>query len=278
MRKIVILLMLFFSCTFSFGEVPSRTEELIYSIVAFTGNDYTVTFAKEDVGSIYLYADTDNFLSMKKNFLYYWPIKDEWVIDDSVLDVTFGGVMEITDKKGVSQQIEAIDYTYFNMQGVYDNNWYVKTGEDATAEWNLYVQMSRDYQEALAAYNYNYDLYKEATTVLLNEILRAQEKGDDQGALLAQLATYIPPLEPEEPKRYTVPPVKIQHGFRIKLPEGTYTLRFLCQDGKLLQDSVKNIYATAPRRTSSIGYEIFPADRWTIPSESTFPSFIKLLT
>lgn len=274
MKRLTIILLAML-CSFSlFGEVPVRSEELLYSIAAFSGKDYALTFAKEDATTIYLYANADNFLSMKKNFIYYWPITGLWMIDDSVLDVTFDGVMQVIDSKGNVQQFEEVEYTFFNMRGTYDNNWHVKTGQEAIDEWNSYVQSYLDYQEATAAYNREYSAYQEQTTALFYEILAVREQGGDTETLLQQLSTLIPPVEPAMPNIYTVPPARIQYGYRINLGAGEYRLRFIDKDGRVMQDSEKTIVSVESRRSDSIGYEIFPADRWTLPSESFAPSSV----
>ncbi len=274
-RLAIYTLLVAVCCNFNlFGEVPVRTEQLLYSIAAFSGKDYALTFAKEDAGTIYLYADADNFLNIKKNFIYYWPITDMWIVDDSVLDVTFDGIVEIVDKKGNTQRIESVEYTFFNMRGKYENNWYVRTGQEALDEWDGYVKMYLDYQEAIAVYDQEYSMYQKQTTPLFYEILNVEKAGGDTEALLQQLSTFIPPSKPEMPAVYTVHPAKIQNGYRINLPPGEYSLRFVNADGRVMQNSEKTIVSVASRRSDSIGYEVFPADRWTTPSTSSSPSSV----
>ena len=55
------------------ADVPVRTEQVIYAIVAYNGKDYSPTFAPESSDTIYLLADSDNFLSVRKTFIYWWP-------------------------------------------------------------------------------------------------------------------------------------------------------------------------------------------------------------
>lgn len=251
------------------AEVPNRMEETIYSIAAYSGKDYALTFAKEDASSIYVHADYDNFVSLKKNFIYFWPITDQWMVDDSILDITYKGTVEITDKKGNVTSIEPVDYTFFNMRGTYDNNWHVKTGSEAEKEWNSYVDLVLAYQEAVSNYNRAYTAYQQRTTELFNQILLLRSEGKPYDHLLAEMETLRQPTEPDPPKKYTVPPVRLQKGYPINLPEGEYSILLKTPAGNILEGSEKTLISISGRRTNSIGYEIFPAVRWTQPTNST---------
>ena len=57
-----------------FGQAPVRTENLIYSVLAFNGRDYSPTFVRAASGTIYLIAGVDNFLTVRKTLVYFWPL------------------------------------------------------------------------------------------------------------------------------------------------------------------------------------------------------------
>ena len=98
------VLSLFFS-NFLYSQNPERTEQLIYSILAFDGKDYSGTFCREDSDTIYLMANASSFLSPKTTFVYYWPITEEWKTDTEILDKTMEGALEITGKNGFNKVI-----------------------------------------------------------------------------------------------------------------------------------------------------------------------------
>jgi hypothetical protein len=259
------------------SEVPVRTEENIYSIAAFSGKDYALTFAKEEAHSIYIYSDADNFLSLKKNFVYFWPITDQWIIDDSVLDYTYSGNVEIIDKKGVITKLSPVDYTFFNMRGTYQNNWHILTGDEAQKEWNEYIKMVLDYQESISVYNKAVTDYQSKTTELFNEIMALRTQNKPYETLLEELGNLREPVEPSTPQKYTVPPSKIQVGFQINLPPGEYTIRFVTSEGNIVEGSEKKLCSIAPRRINSIGYEVFPERQWTQPTLSSSPASVLYL-
>jgi len=273
MKKSLILVMLFCMLFSVSAETPVRTEELIYSIAAFSGYDYALTFAKEDSDAIFLYADADNFVSVKKNFVYYWPITEQWMIDDSVLDISFDGLIEIKGK-GTDLVLDPVEYTFFNMPGTYQSNWHVATGEAAAEEWNTYIRLILEYQMAVTEYNRNFSAYQTRATTLFQEIMKAREEGRFHDDLLLELERMVPPVEPPRPTRYTIPPIGLQIGYLINLPEGSYSIRFLTRDGKELQGTAKELVMVSKRRANTIGYDVFPADKWTQPSESNTPASV----
>lgn len=259
------------------SEVPTRTEETIYTMAAFSGNDYALTFARENAPAIYIHSDADNFLSLKKNFVYYWPLTEQWIIDDSILDFTFDGSIEIIDNKGKITTLNPVTYTFFNSRGTYENNWHVLTGESAQNEWNKYVKIVLDYQEAVSSYNKAVGRYNTQTTELFNQIIDLRTQGQPYESLLKELEELSEPVEPVPPSEYTVPPSKLQKGYMINIPEGEYIIRFVTDDGKIVQGSEKSLVSVAPRRTDSIGYEIFPEIQWTQPTYSSEPSSVLYL-
>ena len=55
------------------ADVPVRMEQVIYSVVAFNGKDYSPTFVPAVSDTIYTIANTDNFFSVRDTFVYWWP-------------------------------------------------------------------------------------------------------------------------------------------------------------------------------------------------------------
>ncbi|MGI6432773.1 MAG: hypothetical protein ACOXZ4_02765 [Sphaerochaetaceae bacterium] len=274
MKRRVGFVALILFATLIWADMPQRTEELLYSLASYDGKEYALTFAKEDAPAIYVNADADNFASVKKNFVYWWPLTETWILDDSVLDETLAGHLEIIDKKGTIRRLDSLDYTFFNVRGTYANNWQVKTGEEAHQEWDSYVQSYLDYQQAMTLYNRQVDAYKQQANALFYQILSLRDAGEDYEMLLQHLETLVPPQEPAVPTTYTVPPARVQKGFAINVPEGRYTIRFVTEEGLVEQNSEKQLIAIKPRRVNSIGYEVFSSDKWTMPTLSRTASSV----
>ncbi|HUV07392.1 MAG TPA: hypothetical protein VMX75_06660, partial [Spirochaetia bacterium] len=46
------------------AQAPETTENLVYSVGAFDGKDYSGTFVREDADAIYLIGNVENFLNV----------------------------------------------------------------------------------------------------------------------------------------------------------------------------------------------------------------------
>lgn len=134
------------------AQTPEVEENVVYSIVAFDGRDYTGTFSREDADTLYMIADVDNFVNVKKALVYYWDITQEWRIDLENLDYTFEGRILLTDESDNVEMLDTVRFTYYNAPGEYEINWRVFTGEDADREYAAYSALMREYVEEIRAY------------------------------------------------------------------------------------------------------------------------------
>ena len=142
------LLVFLFLAKAIFSDVPIRYEQFIYSVLAFDGRDYTGTFLGEHSDTVYLMANTDNFISPRKTFVYFWPITNEWKVDNSILNIPLTGSLKISNKV-VSRDILQTNYTYYNVQGTYAVNWNVAQGKTAEKIWEEYKQLVDNYMHSV---------------------------------------------------------------------------------------------------------------------------------
>ena len=134
-RLLASLLLLLLPLASALAEVPVRTEQLIWTVLAFNGRDYSPAFAPEGSDTIYLMAGVDNFLSARKTLLYWWPITGEWKTDTDSLNVQFPGTLELRDRRGTVTREPQQEYTYFNRKGEYELNWTSSPGRLPTGSW-----------------------------------------------------------------------------------------------------------------------------------------------
>lgn len=264
---ITAVLNLFFS-NFLYSQNPERTEQLIYSILAFDGKDYSGTFCREDSDTIYLMADSSSFLSPKTTFVYYWPITEEWKTDTEILDITMEGSLEITGKNGFIEVITQTDYTYFNIQGPYEKNWEVATDEDAHIEWIRYMEMVNNYWSEYSAFRILKTAYDRELDRLLSDITQLRKQGKDYSLSLSYFENLIEPSEPKIPDYYVIPPIEVQNGFVINLPAGNYNIQVRDSVGRILSGSQKSMIVFGSRSEDGIGFDIIPGDQWTRSVES----------
>ena len=258
----------------AYGDVPARTESLVYSILAFNGRDYSETFAPETADTIYLIAGADSFLSVRKTLVYFWPLTGELKTDAANLDEEIAGTLECAGGGRELRSFEPVRYTYFNVRGEYELNWRVARGAEADAEMRRFQDIVARYRAAMDDYQNRAMAYEERLASLTSRIQGLRDRGRDVTSLVDELTELKKPREPAAPTDYVVPPVGIRQAFILNLPQGTYTLRLLNPDGSVMEGSEKRLVVFDRRRAASVGYEVIPGDKWTRPVLSHTPSGI----
>ena len=274
MKRPAIVLMLIAALSPAFGQMPVRTENLVYSILAFNGRDYSPTFAREASAAIYLIAGVDNFLTVRKTFVYFWPITGEWRTDADALNVPLGGALEITDGKGRTSRIIPSRYTYFNVRGEYEQNWRVVQDAEADRAWAHWAQLLDSYNRAMREYRKRVAKQEDARASLIMRIQKLRNAGKDVTALVEDLSNLRKLEAPEPPQEYVVPPAQIQQAFILNLPPGEYSLRLRDLNGKVAEGSEKQLFLHEKRRSKGIGFEVIPGNKWTRPVASTTPAAV----
>ena len=272
MRRLAVILAVLCSLPSAYGDVPTRTESLVYSILAFNGKDYSETFAPETADTIYLIAGTDSFLSLRKTLVYFWPLTGELKTDTQNLDEELAGTLECTGPGRARRSFAPIRFTYFNVRGEYELNWRVARGAEADAEMQRWRGIVERYRAAVDDYQRRSMAYEEELAALTSRIQRLRDQGRDVAALVDELTELKKPEQPPPPADYVVPPAGIREAFILNLAEGTYAIRLRNPDGTIMEGSEKRLVVFNRRRAESIGYEVIPGDKWTRPVLSHTPS------
>jgi len=272
--KIIISSLLFLLATSmqGIGQVPVRKEQLVYSIMAFNGRDYSRTFAGENADAIYLISNIDNFLGVCKTLVYFWPITGEWKTNLSVLNIPFEGTLQISGYRRELKNLKSTPYTFYNVRGEYELNWKVAKGEEAYRVWEHYQELMDAYRESVRQYQREINNYRERLNELTSRITRMRDEGKDVTGLIEKMKELKPPQEPDFPRDYIIPPSPVSKGFIVNLPPGKYSLRFITDEGELMQGSEIEMVVFDRRRAGSVGFEVIPGDKWTRPVESKPPA------
>ncbi|MCD6123357.1 MAG: hypothetical protein J7K04_16105 [Spirochaetales bacterium] len=272
-RAILIIIMLSVLVILpAIADVPVRKEELIYSIMAFLGKEYSGTFCRQEADTFYLMANVDNFITVRKTLVYFWPITQDWKVDTDALNKPFEGTIEIKGKNMPLKKLKQVRYTYYNAPGEYEVNWKVFTGGEADKEWNKYSKLVDKYWKDVGKYYKEQGEYEAKLNALTKRITEARKKGEDTKRFLKDLNKLKKPMkQPKGPSYYVRP---IEKAFIFNLPPGEYTIRFLTKDGKIMEGSEKKVVAYKKRRANGVGYDVIPADKWTRPVQSNTPSSI----
>jgi hypothetical protein len=256
------------------AEAPARTEQLIWSVIAYNGRDYSATFASEASATIYLLAGEPSILSARETFVYWWPITAEWRTDTDALNVALPGTMEIRGGAGPDRAILQQEYTYFNVRGEYELNWKVATGDAARDELRKYKSRNESYFAETRAYQLASQEYDRQIRDLEAQIGVTRRQGRSIDALVQRLRTLPRPEAPAAPSFYQAPPSDLRQGFVVNLPPGRYSIALRNPDGTIMDGSDKALVVHERRRAGRIGWEVIPGDKWTRPQESVTPASV----
>jgi hypothetical protein len=268
-RCLYAIALLVLSCFNIDADVPIRTEELIFTINAFNGMNFSRTYARENADTIYLLADTNNFMHLRKTLVYFWPLTGKWLTDLDRLDQPFDGILEIEKSGKLIKKLGADVFLYYNEPGELENNWKVFTGENATKESERIETLETEFNKRMADYSEKYEMYENVKKTFIYRMEEYTRDGKDTSDLLARFKQLVEPAKPKSP-----PYQELTGGkeFNINLPKGVYTIKLRNSEGLVLEGSEKKLIVFDERREESIGYDIVPSDKWTLPMKSTTPA------
>lgn len=239
---------------------PRKERQLVYSISAYTGQQYEGSFAPQQMGTIYLMADRPAILNAQMTDVYYWPITREYMADWFGFQEEIPGKLEIVKDGQVIESLERTDYSYVYPSG-YGGRQELRLGEEAIAAYEDYQNRIDAYYSAVSAY---YDAYAEWQRIM-GEILReVQETG-----------IYKDPSEIPEPPTQPTPPADFAYqprkAFIVTLPPGRYTLRVRDEEGNIVAGSEKRLDVFTARREGT-GLSVLPEHKWTRGFQSNDPA------
>ena len=250
------------------GDTHDRDEQLVHSLTVFNGSGYSSTFSPESSDTIYLLADIDNFLALRKTFVHYRPADDALKIDTALLNATVEGVLEISGGAGDSRYLLMEDYTYYKLRSNGAADWRTATGPEAHLVYLDYTEKLRRYREGIDDYRLDRATYDYMVNELERRIGEQRQAGGDIARLEEVLRGLAAPARPRFPDEYMAPPVRVERAFVVNLPAGSYRTRLVSRDGRILEGSEKTIVAFGRLGEPTVGYEVIPGDKWNRPVES----------
>jgi len=240
---------------------PQREVQTVYSISPWSGSTIgTGTFARKEVGTIYLVADHPNLVTVRRTEVYYWPITREYMANWFEMNELLTGRLRIKQGGQVIAELEMETYVDYYPEGSTGQRQVV-FGEEALA---LYEEYNRRYNEWL-------DAYREYTEAQLNyqrEVERILAQVNATGEYVAEDEVPKSPRQPQGVNFFVYPP---RQAFVVNLPVGRYQVELIDEEGNVVPDTVKTLDVFAPRRTG-IAYNVLPEDKWTKPIMSNDPT------
>lgn len=268
MRPVACAALIAAIATAAQGDIHDRDEQLVHSLTVFNGSGYSSTFSAESSDTIYLLADIDNFLTLRKTFVHYRPADDALKIDTALLDATVDGVLKISGSAGESQYLLMEDYTYYKLRSDGAADWRAATGPEAHLVYLDYTEKLRRYREGIDDYRLDRATYDYMVNELERRIGEQLQAGGDFARLEEVLRGLAAPARPRFPDEYAAPPVRVDRAFVVNLPVGSYRTRLVSRGGRVLEGSEKTVVAFGRLGEPTVGYEVIPGDKWNRPVES----------
>ena len=147
--------------------------------------------------------------------------------------------------------------------------WRSATGPDAHRVYADYKEKLRAYREGLDEYRLDRATYDYMVGELERRIEEQNRTGGDTARLEKVLRELVVPTGPEFPEEYAAAPVRVDRAFVVNLPAGTYRVRLVGRDGRVLEGSENTIVAFGRFGEPTVGYEVIPGDKWNRPVESS---------
>lgn len=252
------------------GDVHDRAEQLVYFLTVFNGSGYSATFSAESSATLYLLADVDNFVTLRKTFVYYRPADAALKTDATLLDAALEGILEISGRGGAARSLPMEEYTYYYYKPRSEDtaNWRTATGPEARRVYSDYAEKLRAYREGIDDYRLDRATYDYMAGELAQRIRERKETGGDVTRLEEVLRGLDAPAGPVFPEEYAVRPVRVERAFVVNLPAGRYRARLVGRGGRVLEGSEKTIVAFGRLGEPTVGYEVIPGDKWNRPVDS----------
>jgi len=256
-----------------YADLPVRTEQLIYSVLAWNGSGYSPTFVPEGSESIYLISDEASVLSVRKTLVYYWPPSGRQELDADTLNEPLSGFLEVRNRRGDISRLYERRYTVYATQEGITERWHVATDDQAVELVARFAKQCREYVVSIYRFRRLNDAYLEHVRALSNQIEAERAKGRVVTELRRQMDSLPPPEPPRPPADYLVAPSPVRSGFIVRLPPGAYTVRLLDPGGSTCEGSEKKIL-THKARTTAAGIEVVLSRDWTSPTSLLAPSAV----
>lgn len=253
MRKsayLLLALLLLSISTQIFAAAPEKQEQIVNQLILFDGSQWGETFSPQEFSTFYMLGNTDNIIIPTKTKVYFWPITQEYMADYYDLNEELEGTMLVHKGSKLIQKIEKEDFSFTYPDGYYGGRPVLATSEDAYIAADLYQQEVEayyervmDYQQAITDYQIALDTFWENPEAY---------KGREDEI----------PREPKQPDFPVFYATEVQSGYILNLEPGTYTIEIEGQP-----ESKRTVVVFNPRREGP-GYELRPAQQWTMPRNS----------
>lgn len=150
-NRLILFLALIITFTFvinmSYANVLEKERQAIYKISFWQGSTFIDTFAPEFVNNIYLLTDQNILLNFLEANIQFWPITNEYIIDNSENKKIFDGKIVITQDDIEIDVLSKRSYSYYYPKGVDGEIVKLICDELANDYYKKYILTKEAFQE-----------------------------------------------------------------------------------------------------------------------------------
>ena len=242
----------------SYANVLEKERQAIYKISFWQGGKFIDTFTPSLVNNIYLLANQNIVLNFLEANIHFWPITNEYVVDDTDDKKIFSGEMVITQDDIEIGVLNKRFYSYYYPKGVDGEIVKLLCDEEANDYYKKYILMKEVFQES----QMNYEIAKNNWFKIIDNLLK-----ENKDIIKKDIELPEPPNEPTPPGFYVSKP---EESYIINLKPGNYQIEFIDNNGKKIPGSKKNLIVFKEKQVG-IGYEIISENKWTKPIRAVSP-------
>ncbi len=225
-----------------------RVAENVFLGHIFDGTGYKEVFYPESVDTIYLLADFDNILEIRKTQVYYWPLTSEYKADWELLNKPIQGSAEIIQDPKQATSLELLPFAMVTPAEQTQPTGVI-SGTEVQLIYESFQEERKNYYETLLPkYQKDVQAYQAAALENLNRAIKQEP-----------LINITPPVNPSPPD----PSIsKISNGFILRLKAGHYSIQVRGSDGHIVPGTQKKLEVFSKLRTG-VAYELFSESQWT---------------
>lgn len=251
------------------AQTPGRHEEFVYRVHSTAGGLYAQASYPEGLRRLYLPANQPVVLQALEAQVFYWPITGFYKIDEPTVKEVRSGSLQILQDEQVLDSVRPQPVAFYRAINQPGGDRILVGKDVVLQEYGRYLRAAAAYRQALQDYQAQEEAYQQTLETYLDQ---AKERAaQSQKRQVPESEIPEPPTRPVVP---SPPPFFVGEplvAYVLDVPPGRYRGRLVASDGAVLPGSEREVISFAPRR-EGISYQIKPARKWTVESQSDEPA------
>ena len=237
LAKIFLLLLLTFQVP-AWADVPKYEEQFVYQLKPFNGKGYSETFISRSEDTIYLLADTNNVISPRVTFVYFWPLTGKFVAAFKQLNEQLEGTLEIFAGQNKIRDVGRSEFVFFYPDGIMEGTAQLLEGKDAYAVFKKHEKILNAFYDKTNEYSRQMLSYRTRLMEYAKQLEKRKKSGEKLNQDQVQAGIPRQPVKPDGPP-FDLTGMLSDHV--VNLPVGDYHIQLRAPDGTIIEGSGEKI-------------------------------------